>query len=242
MSQNFANTNRCPAGTHHQSRHNEIHSFLTVLKSLRQSFKPQLNAFKFFFFFSQRNSEAVDYEEGILQTIGFKEFIPYLEKFDNSHDILINRFAEAPETTPEPDGWKALASCLEELKNVTKRYSKRQVKWIRNRFLGSDMREVPLVYPLDTSDVNRWSELVSRPAEQTVDEYINDNLITLKAMEKLKRLAEGTNEETSHHCATCDRVFIGEFQWQLHLQSNRHKRAIASKHKRERRLNENTSS
>lgn len=209
---------------------------------MRQSFEPQLNAFKFFFFFSQRNSEAVDYEEGILQTIGFKEFIPYLEKFDKSHDILINRFVEAPETTPEPDGWKMLASCLDDLKTVTKRYSKKQVKWIRNRFLGSDMREVPLVYPLDTTDVNRWGELVSRPAEQTVDEYISDKPLTLKPMEKLRRLAEGTNEETSHHCAICDRVFIGEFQYQLHLQSNKHKKVIASKHKRERQLNENTSS
>lgn len=186
-----------------------------------------------------RNSSA-DYEEGILQTIGFKEFIPYLEAFDKSHDILINRFVESPETTVEPDAWKPLVACLEELKLVTRRYSKKQLKWIRNRFLGSEFREVPLVYPLDSSDVNLWTKLVSKPAEETVANYINDEVIELKPLEKLTRLAEGTDEETSNRCEICNRVFIGEYQWQLHQKSNKHKRTLAGKIRREKKqsLNE----
>lgn len=168
-----------------------------------------------------------------MQTIGFKEFVPYLKTYDKSHDMLINRFAESPETTPEPDGWKCLASCLEELKLVTRRYSKKQLKWIRNRFLGSEIREVPHVYPLDTSDVTRWEEFVSKPAAETVESFINDQPIKLQPLEKMKRLAEGTNEETSNRCPTCDRVFIGEFQWQLHMKSNSHKRKSASVKRKE---------
>lgn len=168
-----------------------------------------------------------------MQTIGFKEFIPYLKTFDKCHDALINIFVESKKTTPEPDGWKILQQCLEELKLVTRRYSKKQLKWIRNRFLGSDMREVPLVYPLDTSDVTHWNEQVSQPAEETVASYINDKPIRLNPLEKLKRLAEGFDEEKSFHCPICDRVFIGEYQWQLHRKSNKHKRTLAAKHKRE---------
>lgn len=173
----------------------------------------------------------MDYEEGVLQTIGFKEFIPYLEKFDKSHDMLINHFVESPETASEPEGMKSLAVCLEELKSVTRRYSKKQLKWIRNRFLGSEVREVPALYPLDTSDINQWNELVSQPAQNLVECYLNDSPIVLKPLEKLKRVGEGFNEETSHHCPVCERVFIGDYQWQLHQKSNNHKRKLAHKNK-----------
>lgn len=142
----------------------------------------------------------MDFEEGILQTIGFKEFIPYLEAFGETQDELINRFVEAPESTPEPEGYKSLMNCLEELKLVTRRYSKKQLKWIRNRFLGSDMREVPLLYPLDTTDVSKWSERVANPAIETVESFIDNQDIKLKPLEKVKRLAEGFDEEKSFHC------------------------------------------
>ena len=187
----------------------------------------------FFFRFIQNSEAVVDFEEGILQTIGFKEFIPYLEKYDKSHDMLINRFVETKETTPEPEGWKTLLICLEELKMVTRRYSKRQLKWIRNRFLGSDMREIPYLYPLDTSHVDEWIANVSTPAGETVASYINNESIKLAPLKKLTRLGEGMDEETSHHCATCDRIFIGEFQFHLHMKSNRHKKALSAKTKRD---------
>lgn len=149
--------------------------------------------------FSFANS-SVDFEEGILQTIGFKEFIPYLQTFDESHDLQINRFVDSPETTPEPEGWNSLVMCLEDLKMVTRRYSKKQMKWVKNRFLGSDMREVPSVYSLNTSDVTRWNEMVSQPAIETVESYIEDRPISLKPMEKMQRLAQGFDEESFHHC------------------------------------------
>lgn len=187
----------------------------------------------FLILFSSHSSN-VDYEEGILQTIGFKEFIPYLEKFDKSHDMLINCFVESPEVTPEPSSWKVLVECLEELKLVTRRYSKKQIKWIRNRYLGSDTREMPKVFALDTSDISRWNDLVSHPASEAVSSYIRNQEIALKPLEKLQRVSEGLNEEVSINCPICDRVFVGEYQWQLHLKSNRHKRTKESKSKKAR--------
>jgi tRNA dimethylallyltransferase len=190
---------------------------------------PILTAIFFYFFSNSAQNSSVDFEEGMLQTIGFKEFVPYLEKYDKSHDALINRFVEAPESfgEEEPEGYKSLLKCLEELKLVTQRYSKRQLKWIKNRFLGSEQREVPDVFALDTSDVGKWSEAVYKPAEATVLAYTNDETVALKPLERLKRLGEGLDEETTHHCETCDRPFIGDFQWQLHLKSNKHKRRLA---------------
>lgn len=168
-----------------------------------------------------------------MQTIGFKEFIPYLETYDKSHDMLINRFVESPETMSAPEGWKSLEACLGELKMVTRRYSKKQLKWIKNRFLGSDMREVPVVYGLNTTDVSRWQEVVSEPAIEVVECYIADQPIKLQPLAKTTRISGGLNEETSNYCSICDRVFIGEFQWQLHTKSNKHKRTVASKKRRD---------
>lgn len=159
---------------------------------------------------------------------------------------------DAPESVSEPEGWKSLVTCLEELKLVTRRYSKKQLKWVRNRFLGSDMREVPLVYPLDTTDISKWEESVAHPAIETIESFIDNRPVKLKPLDKLRRLAEGFDEEKTFHCPgmrkkqlknlnfinlsillDCDRVFIGEFQWNLHQKSNRHKRTILSKKKKE---------
>jgi tRNA dimethylallyltransferase len=53
---------------------------------------------------------------------------------------------------------------------------------------------------------------------------MNDAEIKLQPMPKVKRLGEGLNEETSNYCEICERTFIGELQWQLHLKSNKHKK------------------
>lgn len=154
---------------------------------------------------------------------------------------MINEFVISGRTSETPRGWPTLVSCLEELKLVTQRYSKKQQKWIKNRFLGNDMRNVPMIYPLYSTDIARWDELVSEPARSTVESYINEGTTALEPMPKLKRLGEGFNEETTHHCLSCDRVIVGEFHWHLHMKSNKHKKVKDSKRKREKLAEEKLS-
>lgn len=84
-----------------------------------------------------------DFHQGILQSIGFKEFVVYLEKFDYQHDQLITDYMRqaVAQGTP-PEGLPFLQKCLDNLKLVTRRYSKKQIKWINHRFLGNSRREV----------------------------------------------------------------------------------------------------
>ncbi|PIK55823.1 putative tRNA dimethylallyltransferase, mitochondrial [Apostichopus japonicus] len=90
------------------------------------------------------------YEQGIFQSIGFKEFHPYL--------IL-------PDHDKETDlGKRLLLDCIERLKVVTKQYARKQLKWIRNRFLKRPGENVPSVYGLASTDPTRWDELVYQPA------------------------------------------------------------------------------
>ncbi|XP_052667232.1 tRNA dimethylallyltransferase isoform X2 [Harpia harpyja] len=61
-----------------------------------------------------------DYQHGIFQSIGFKEF----------HEYLVSEGNCSPETSA-----LLLQKGIQALKQVTKRYARRQNKWVRNRFL-----------------------------------------------------------------------------------------------------------
>ncbi|XP_058820922.1 tRNA dimethylallyltransferase [Topomyia yanbarensis] len=179
--------------------------------------------------------ENNDFHRGILQSIGFKEFVGYLDKYDREHDRLITEYMQREqqlqEETVPPEGLELLQKCLDNLKLVTQRYSKRQLKWINHRFLSNLRREVPPIYALDTTDVSRWKETVSVPAQQVIETILAGEKPSLEPLPKLTSPHEGLNEETSFHCAICQRTIVGEYQWQLHQRSNKHKRCLQSRHK-----------
>ncbi|XP_070852415.1 tRNA dimethylallyltransferase [Drosophila suzukii] len=184
------------------------------------------------------------YTSGVLQTIGYKEFVPYLLKYDQQQDEKIEEYLRnhnyklpSQEELKEdglPEGLDLLRNCCEELKLVTRRYSKKQLKWINNRFLASKDRQVPDLFELDTSDVAAWPEAVYQRAETIIESYRNDAICGIKPMAKREHPGADLDEETSHFCDTCERHFIGEYQWGLHLKSNKHKRRKEGQRKRER--------
>ncbi|KAH8278872.1 hypothetical protein KR018_010529 [Drosophila ironensis] len=181
------------------------------------------------------------YNSGVLQTIGYKEFVPYLMKYDEQQDAKIegylreHNFKLPPQEEPsQPEGLELLRQCCEELKLVTRRYSKKQLKWINNRFLGSKDRQVPDLYELDTSDVAAWPEEVYKRAETIVESYRKGEPSGIDPLPKREHPGGDLEPETSHFCGTCERHFVGGFQWAIHLRSNKHKRQMDGKRKRER--------
>lgn len=182
-----------------------------------------------------------DYTKGPLQTIGFKELIPYLEKYDEQEDERINAFLIANNKTEQssPEGLNLLQTCLDSLRLVTKRYSKRQPKWIRNRFLSCNNRHVPPMYELSTTDPENWHDNVYRKAENVVESYIDNREADLKPLEQLINPRKDLETDVANVCEVCDRHFVGEFQWSLHMRSNRHKKRLA-KLKKNKMLEEST--
>lgn len=184
------------------------------------------------------------YTSGVLQTIGYKEFIPYLIKYDQRQDEKIEEYLKThsyklpgPEKLKEeglPDGLELLRNCCEELKLVTRRYSKKQLKWINNRFLASKDRQVPDLYELDTSDVSAWQVAVYKRAETIIESYRNEEACEIQPMAKREHPGADLDEETSHFCQICERHFVGEYQWGLHMKSNKHKRRKEGQRKRQR--------
>ncbi|XP_018333826.1 tRNA dimethylallyltransferase [Agrilus planipennis] len=162
--------------------------------------------------------EKPDYTKGIFQSIGFKEFHEYL---------MLNETERQSEL-----GQKLLQEGIVEMKMVTRRFSRKQSKWIKNRFLGREDREVPPVYGLDTTDPSLWDEKVYKPARNIIDSFMEGVSSTEKPLPRLQIASLPNSKDDTYKCDVCDRIFVGQFQWSIHLNSHKHKRVLAHKRKR----------
>lgn len=194
-----------------------------------------------FYNLAKQNSNQVDSTKGALQSIGLKEFLPYLEKYDEKEDERLIEFFTSDKTSEQspPESFILLKSCLETLRLVTKRYSRNQPKWIRNRFLRSVNRQVPPMYALSTSNPDNWNEDVYLKAEKVIQSYIDDTESDLKPCEQLDNPRKDLDPNVTNFCETCKKPFVGEFQWNLHIKSKRHKFQVA-RLKKQKYLNQST--
>ncbi|XP_076242789.1 tRNA dimethylallyltransferase [Calliopsis andreniformis] len=163
------------------------------------------------------SSEAPDYTRGIFQSIGFKEF----------HDYLVL----PEEEKREKKGEQLLERGIDELKLATKRYAKRQEKWIMNRLIRRTDRQVPPVYALDCTNLKEWNSSVYEPAVAIVEAVLRGEKPEQKPLNESVdnvKVTDSSNEE-SHYCDICERIFVGDHQWNIHLQSSKHKRVLRRK-------------
>ncbi|XP_046396576.1 tRNA dimethylallyltransferase [Ischnura elegans] len=162
---------------------------------------------------AQPNSEP-DYTKGIFQSIGFKEFHNYLMK------------VEGAGVQDDKETQKLFQEGVELMKMATRRYARRQVRWVNNRFLSQPERQVPPVYGLDASDPSKWDEVVLGPASVIVKALMEGekpkDIEPLPVMLRQHMNLEWDGEPKK--CDICDRWFVDPFQWKAHLKSFKHKR------------------
>ncbi|CCC68134.1 hypothetical protein NCAS_0B00500 [Naumovozyma castellii] len=163
-------------------------------------------------YYKQHDFKQHQCENGVWQVIGFKEFLPWLEK--------------EPAVT--------LEDCIDRMKTRTRQYAKRQVKWIRKMLIPDIQGDI---YILNASDLEQWSELVSKRALLIADEFMHNKSITeARAPRGLEFLLEGLKTSTEKNVIqeqyTCDicrdkdnkkLLAIGEKNWLIHLKSKRHR-------------------
>ncbi|XP_069669309.1 tRNA dimethylallyltransferase [Periplaneta americana] len=155
-----------------------------------------------------------DYTKGIFQSIGFKEFHEYL--------IL------SEEERSSEKGAKLFEVGVAALKLVTKRYARRQLRWITNRFLRRPSRQVPPVYGLNATDPSVWDERVLGPAVQIVESFLKgEKPAAIEPLPVTERPEK--NEMKLHNCEVCGRMFVGDIQWNDHLHSKKHHRMLKRK-------------
>lgn len=182
---------------------------------------------------------AIDCTKGMFQAIGFKEFVPYLDKYPTEAlDAEITDFIKGGGSSkcegPKPEGIQLLEECLETLRLRTKRYSKTQIKWVTNRLISTRGRHVPPVYVLDsTHAASQWNEDVFLPAQDVIASYLDKRTPKLQPIKSEENPRTGLDLNKTFFCAECERRFIGEYQWNLHTTSNKHKKTIARRRKLE---------
>jgi len=152
------------------------------------------------------------YRTGIWQSIGFKEFHNYLCLDD------VEREGEK--------GKKLFDEGVERMKISTRQYSRKQMKWVKRRFL-LNTRSTPPVYRVDSTDPSLWQEKVFQPAEIIVRDFIEGRT---PEMEPLERSEGGKEREEDYrrtkHCDICNRDFKGSGQMTAHQRGSSHKKAV----------------
>lgn len=149
------------------------------------------------------NSKPV-YSEGIFQAIGFKEFHEYLIKPEEKRKMSL------------------LKKCVTQLKVSTRQYARKQVRWIENRFISATDRNVPDIYALDTSELEKWDERVKNPAFEIVSHRLNNLKVPDNIQPVVRKERAIENVKKAFFCDICQRTFQGSHQFQVHLKSKLH--------------------
>ncbi|TQN66903.1 TRNA dimethylallyltransferase [Colletotrichum shisoi] len=166
--------------------------------------------------------QQVDYTRGIWQSIGFKEFSPYLEALNTS----------GPSST-DPSALDALkASGLEEMKTSTRQYAKYQTRWIRTKTLPL-LQERPgaldHLFVMDSTDIARWSVDVADPAVDVAGRFLRGEALpapadlSATAREVLREATVQTERTLCRRtCDICKTTCVTEQDWAKHVKSRRH--------------------
>lgn len=167
-------------------------------------------------------------QQGVLKSIGFKEFCDYFALLQRGSD--------------EGEASRVLEECIAKLKLSTRRYARKQVRWIRNRMLARGLR----VHQYDTDDVEEWQRTVTEPAFAAVEAWLRDTPSTTSGTSESDNrdaaephgVADAEAEAAfwesrdlkawkRHHCHICNRTLDGKHEWAVHLRSRRHQKQKA---------------
>lgn len=173
------------------------------------------------------SGHAIDRSKGIWQSIGFKEFEPYL-KAASEGDASVGEFKKLEDLKE---------AGLERMKAGTRQYAKGQVRWITYKTLPliRQAQALDRLFLLDSTDISRWREDVSdRGVELTKRFLAGEQLpapadISETASEVLSsKLEDSTKEETRSQktCELCQTTTVTEEAWQKHIKGRPHQRAV----------------
>ncbi|KAL9648224.1 hypothetical protein ABK040_009228 [Willaertia magna] len=151
-------------------------------------------------------------EHGILQSIGYKEFLPYLKELDNNSN---NK--EVLE--------KLKKQCLETLITATYRYARKQETWYRSLWASNKipLMEKGILYSFDISKEN--INIIKENAIKLINCFIKDEIISEDLLNKYQvRESPKKKEEEIFTCETCKSTHQGQEKFKRHMNSKAHKK------------------
>ncbi|OAG37364.1 hypothetical protein AYO21_08441 [Fonsecaea monophora] len=172
----------------------------------------------------------VDLAGGIWQSIGYKEMKPWLEVYQG-------RDADrAKAMQAEREG-------IDAIKASTRRYAKRQNRFVRIRLAKAlkSSRKLDRLFLLDCTDLASWDTTVAAPAQALVGAFLKgDELPEAKAVcsmaeRVLSQIEEDDFDDVreARTCQVCQKTLMTEKEWRVHLASRSHKKIVAWRRNRE---------
>ncbi|KAF9931783.1 hypothetical protein FBU30_009587 [Linnemannia zychae] len=201
-----------------------------------------------------------DYERGIWQAIGYKEFDPYFTAIEEA--IKNNQ----PTDTEVLE--KLKAECTEIMKIKTRQYAKRQVHWIRNKLLPLCREKDVKIFLLDATSLATWKENVSNvavkiaksffagedlPDAESLNQYAKEMLTAQRDLDVISAL-ESWEKKECEICTSMQRIMHEKYAdqpesapedlppviihgptgWEQHLKSKMHRKMKTNKAEMER--------
>ncbi|KEF61114.1 uncharacterized protein A1O9_02679 [Exophiala aquamarina CBS 119918] len=169
----------------------------------------------------------VDTAKGIWVSIGYKEMEPCLNDQESKADA--NRQS------------RMMQEAFESVKAGTRRYAKRQNRYIRIRLADAlrDARQLDKLFLLDSTSLDQWESMVSSPSEYLVDSFLQgEQLPTPSSLSPFaKQILEtlhgdkNGSQRLARTCEVCQKTLMTDKEWQGHLSSRGHKKVLASQRK-----------
>lgn len=162
--------------------------------------------------------------KGLLQSIGFKECLYFLDDWHNNGVLNDDMVAHS----------------LEKLKQATRAYSRYQCNWIKNKFLApqsNGQTQFPNIYRIDTSEPTLMDTAVIDDAALIVTSYLEDNKpASIQPLAPISREPRG-NLHSQNYCNSCQKFVFSDNSWKYHLKSAHHKAKLKSLTKLEKLFN-----
>ena len=189
-----------------------------------------LDEVKQLFAFKQKNMAAdreLDMTKGIWQSIGYKQFEPYI--------LAVEAGADPAELE------KLRLQGLNDMKVATRRYANYQTKWIRLKQIPLLKEQGPIamehLYLVDSTDVSQFQKKVVEPAADVTARFLNGEPrpsptdVSDLAREVLTKSAEPPPKETpcQRTCEVCQVVLVTEQAWKRHIGGTAHRRVMKKK-------------
>lgn len=90
--------------------------------------------------------------------------------------------------------------------------------------------QVPPIYELDTTDVSKWDDEVKNKAIHILESHLNETPCDFEPLKsEIDELKKGSDGNSHNFCDVCNRIFIGDNVYAIHLKSIRHKKVLKKK-------------
>lgn len=169
---------------------------------------------------------------GVLQSIGYKEFIPLFQQavldiYSKEHSITEESLQLKAKSIMAEKG-PLLDYCLNSLIQDTILLTKKQRKWMKNR-LFSNPRLQESTFHILVDSIPHFFDSVLPTCKELVSGFLEDHLSYAelnKKFSKLKPELISKEERIERICKICDFRLIGNQQYLAHINGRKHKQMI----------------